>query len=115
LSFILNHCMRFGLDGKHVPDDLRAKVQAYVDGYELYDHVLHAGRNPRRMSDLGLTDYAIDRFALAGTPRDWIARIEQLAERGATKLWVGVSGTDLDSRLHSMRMMGEQVIARVAA
>jgi 5,10-methylenetetrahydromethanopterin reductase len=112
VSSILNHSMRFGLDGKHVPDDLRAKVQTYVDGYELYDHVLHAGRNPRRMADLGLTDYAIDRFALAGAPRDWIARIEQLAERGATKLWVGVSGTDLDSQLRSMRMMGEQVMAR---
>ena len=91
VSSILNHAMRFGLDGKHVPDDMRAKIQDYVDGYELYDHVLHAGRNPRRMADLGLTDYAIDRWALAGAPRDWIARIEQLAERGATKLWVGVT------------------------
>jgi alkanesulfonate monooxygenase SsuD/methylene tetrahydromethanopterin reductase-like flavin-dependent oxidoreductase (luciferase family) len=115
VSSILNHSMRFGLEGKHVPDDLLAKVQAYVDGYELYDHVLHAGRNPRRMADLGLTDYAIDRFALAGAPRDWIARIEQLAERGATKLWVGVSGSDLDGQLHSMRLMGEQVMARFVA
>jgi hypothetical protein len=64
------------------------------------------------MADLGLSDYAIDRFALAGAPRDWIARIEQLAERGATKLWVGVSGSDLDSQLHYMRMMGEQIMPR---
>jgi len=112
VSSILNHAMRFGLEGKHVPADLRAKVQDYVDGYELYDHVLHHGRNPRRMADLGLTDYAIDRWALAGAPRDWIARIETLAERGATKLWVGVSGRDLDSQLHYMKMMGEQVMAR---
>src|SRR4029077_9971385 len=57
VSSILNHAMRFGLDDKHVPDDLRARIQDYVDGYELYDHVLHAGRNPKRMADLGLTDY----------------------------------------------------------
>ena len=112
VSSILNHSMRFGLEGKHVPPDLQSKVQAYVDNYVLYDHVLHAGENPRRMADLGLTQYAIDRFALAGTPRDWIARIEELAERGATKLWIGVSGRDLDSQLHYMRMMGEQVMAR---
>jgi 5,10-methylenetetrahydromethanopterin reductase len=112
VSSILNHSMRFGLAGKHVPPDLESKVQAYVDGYELYDHVLQAGRNPRRMADLGLAEYAIDRFALAGTPRDWIARIEQLAERGATKLWVGVSGRDLDGQRHYMRMLGEQVMAR---
>jgi 5,10-methylenetetrahydromethanopterin reductase len=110
VSSILNHSMRFGLEGKHVPPDLESKVQAYVDHYELYDHVLQAGKNPTRMADLGLTAYAIDRFALAGAPRDWIARIEQLAERGATKLWVGVSGRDLDSQLHSMKLMGEQVM-----
>ena len=112
VSSILNHAMRFGLEGKHVPADLRAKVQDYVDGYELYDHVLHAGKNPRRMADLGLTDYAIDRWALAGAPRDWIARIEQLAERGATKLWVGVSGGDLDGQRHYLKLMGEEIMPR---
>ena len=112
VSSILNHAMRFGLEGKHVPADLRAKVQDYVDGYELYDHVLHAGKNPRRMADLGLTDYAIDRWALAGAPRDWIARIEQLAERGATKLWVGVSGGDLDAQRHYLKLMGEEIMPR---
>src|SRR6266571_6528432 len=112
VSSILNHAMRFGLEGKLVAPDLQSKVQAYVDNYVLYDHVLQEGENPRRMADLGLTEYAIDRFALAGTPRDWIARIETLAERGATKLWVGVSGRDLDGQLHYMKMMGEQVMAR---
>ncbi|HEX9822334.1 MAG TPA: methyltransferase domain-containing protein [Methylomirabilota bacterium] len=69
-----------------------------MDHDVLHDHVVHGGENPRRMADLGLAEYAIDRFALAGTPRDWIARIEQLAERGATRLWVGVSG-DADSMI----------------
>ena len=112
VSSILNHAMRFGLDGKHVPDDMRAKIQDYVDGYELYDHVLHAGRNPKRMADLGLTDYAIDRWALAGAPRDWIARIEQLAERGARKLWVGVNGADLDAQRHYLTLMGKEILPR---
>src|SRR5207245_2532180 len=52
VSSILNHSMRFGLDGKNVPDDLRAKIQAYVDNYVLYDHVLHEGQNPKRMEAL---------------------------------------------------------------
>ena len=115
VSSILNHSMRFGLDGKHVPPDLRAKIQAYVDGYVLYEHVLHAGRNPARMEELGLTDYAIKRFALAGNARDWIARIEELAEAGATKLWVSVSGGTLDGQAHYMRILGEEVMARFAS
>ena len=53
VSSILNHSMRFGLDGKHVPDALRTKIQEYVDGYELYDHVLQDGRNPKRMDSSG--------------------------------------------------------------
>jgi len=115
VSSILNHSMRFGLEGKHVPPALRAAVQEYVDGYELYDHVVQAGRNPKRMAELGLTQYAIERFALAGNPRDWIARIEELAEAGANKLWVSVSGGDLDGQLHYMRILGEQIMPRFVA
>jgi len=112
VSSILNHSMRQGLDDKHVPNDLRAKIQQYVDGYVLYDHVLHEGRNPRRMDELGLTDYAIRRFALAGNAGDWIARIEELASAGATMLWVGPVGGRLDSQLHYMRILGEQIMPR---
>lgn len=112
VSSILNHSMRQGLDGKHVPEDFRVKLQAYVDGYVLYDHVLNEGRNPQRMDQLGLTDYAVQRFALAGNPQDWIARIEALAEAGATKLWVGPVGGRLDSQLHYMKILGEQIMSR---
>jgi 5,10-methylenetetrahydromethanopterin reductase len=110
VSSILNHSMRFGLAGKLVPPALERKVQEYVDGYVLYDHVLHAGRNPKRMEELGLTDYALRRFALAGAPRDWIARIEDLAEAGATKLWVGLGGSDLEHQRRDLRMLGEEIM-----
>jgi hypothetical protein len=32
--------MRFGLQGKHVPEELRQRIQTYRDGYVLYEHVL---------------------------------------------------------------------------
>jgi len=112
VSSILNHSMRFGLAGKNVPEALMAKVQAYVDGYVLYDHVLRGGRNPRRMEELGLAEYAIERFALAGNPADWIRRIEAIAEAGATRLWVSVNGDTPDAQQHCMRVLGEQIMAR---
>ena len=112
VSSILNHSMRFGLDGKLLPDELRGRVQEYVDGYVLYDHVLQAGQNPKRMEELGLTDYALGRFALAGAPRDWIARIEELAERGATKLWMTLGGPGLDRQLHELDVMGKEIFPR---
>jgi 5,10-methylenetetrahydromethanopterin reductase len=110
VSSILNHAMRFGLEGKNLPEALKPIVQEYVDGYVLYDHVLHGGENPKRMEAMGLTDYALDRWALAGNPRDWIKRIEALAEAGATKLWIGSGGGDLDRQTHYMRMFGEQIM-----
>jgi alkanesulfonate monooxygenase SsuD/methylene tetrahydromethanopterin reductase-like flavin-dependent oxidoreductase (luciferase family) len=112
VSSILNHSMRFGLDGKNVPDDLRGKIQAYVDNYVLYDHVLDGGQNPKRMEALGLTRYALDRFALAGDARDWIARIEQVAAAGATRLWLTVSGRGYEEQAKYLRILGEQVMKR---
>jgi 5,10-methylenetetrahydromethanopterin reductase len=112
VSSILNHSMRSGLDDKNVPNDLSAKVQEYVDGYVLYDHVMHGGRNQKRMEELGLSDYAINRFALAGNPADWIARIEEVAAAGATKLWIAPSGRSLDSQQHYLRIIGEQIMPR---
>jgi alkanesulfonate monooxygenase SsuD/methylene tetrahydromethanopterin reductase-like flavin-dependent oxidoreductase (luciferase family) len=112
VSSILNHSMRFGLEGKHVPEDLKAKLQTYLDGYVLYEHVLKEGTNPRRMDELGLTDYAMKRFALAGNAKDWIARIEQIAEAGARKIWVGVTGRGLDEQKHTLKILGEQIMSR---
>ena len=44
------------------------------------------------VEELGLTDYALRRFALAGNPAAWIARIEEIAQAGATKLWLNAEG-----------------------
>jgi 5,10-methylenetetrahydromethanopterin reductase len=112
VSSILNHSMRFSLEGKLVPEGLAARLQTYVDGYVLYEHVLQGGANPRRMDELGLTEYGLKRFALAGNPSGWIARIEEIAQAGATKLWLNAEGGHLDRQLHYMRMLGEQVMSR---
>jgi 5,10-methylenetetrahydromethanopterin reductase len=114
VSSILNHAMRFGLEGKHVPEALEARIQTYVDGYELYDHVLGTGKNPKRMEELGLTDYALKRWALAGNPSDWIKRIEEVAAAGATKLWVSLGRGDFDRQFHDMRLFGEQILPHFA-
>ncbi len=112
VSSILNHSMRFSLDGKMVPDDLKPKLKQYLEGYVLYDHVLSGGSNPRRMEELGLTDYALRRFALAGDAEDWIARIEELAASGATRLWINAEGGNLDRQIHYMRILGERIMSR---
>lgn len=110
VSSILNHSMRFGLEGKNVPGQLRAKMAEYVAGYELYDHVLQAGRNPKRMAELGLTEYGLERFALAGDARAWIERISALADAGATRLWLSTESGDLDRQIHYMKVFTRDIM-----
>jgi hypothetical protein len=64
------------------------------------------------MDALGLTEYALDRFALAGTASDWIARIEQLAAAGVRRLWITVSGRGYDEQAKYLRILGEQIMRR---
>ncbi len=110
VASILNHSMRSGLEGKLVPDELMPRVQEYVGGYVLHDHTLAGGRNVTRMEQLGLTEYALKRWGLAGDPTDWIKRIEEIAEAGVAKLWVRVGTDELDSQLYGMRIFGEQIM-----
>jgi 5,10-methylenetetrahydromethanopterin reductase len=110
VSSILNHSMRFGLDGKNVPSQFRAKIAEYIEGYELYDHVLQAGRNPKRMAELGLTEYALERFALAGNVKDWIERIGELGELGAARLWLSTESGELDRQIYYMKVFAEQIM-----
>jgi len=102
--------MRFGLDNKNVPGQFRNKIAEYVEGYELYDHVLQSGRNPKRMADLGLTDYALDRFALSGDAADWIERIGSLAEAGATNIWFNSESGDYDRQIHYMKVFADEIM-----
>ncbi|MEM7253622.1 MAG: LLM class flavin-dependent oxidoreductase [Pseudomonadota bacterium] len=110
VSSILNHSMRFGLEGKNVPEGLLARVQEYVDGYVLYEHIQNQGNNPRRMDELGLTDYAMERFALAGDVNDWVSRIEQLANHGIKGIWFGPGHYSLDQQIAEMKLIGEKVL-----
>ena len=68
-------------------------------------------RLKRRMEELGLTDYAIRRFALAGNPGDWISRIEEIVQAGANQLWVSPGGGRLERQLHYMRILGKEIMA----
>lgn len=58
------------------------------------------------------TSGALSRFALAGNPEAWIARIEEIAHAGATKLWLNAEGGNLDRQFHYMRLLGEKIMSR---
>jgi 5,10-methylenetetrahydromethanopterin reductase len=114
VSSILHHSMRGSLDGKFVPAELRDRVCEYVAGYVLLDHVISGGRNPERMEELGLSDFALDRWAIAGNVDDWIARIGQLADAGVRRIWLGFGPDGLDRLQERLRLLGEHVLPNFA-
>ena len=89
------------------------KIQDYVDGYELYDHVLHAGRNPRRMAE-PRPHRLCGRPLGAGRRAARLDRAHRAARRRAAPPSSGSasSGGDLDAQRHSLRMLGEQIMPR---
>lgn len=72
--------------------------------------MLQGGRNPRRMEDLGLTDYAMDRFALAGNAKDWIERIGAIADAGGTNIWFSAEPGPIEKQIHYMKMFEREVL-----
>jgi 5,10-methylenetetrahydromethanopterin reductase len=107
VASILNHSMRFGLENKDVPEELQGRVQSYVDNYDLADHA--GGNNVQLMNELSLTPWALDRWAIVGTPDDWIERLQAIELAGVTRLWFTI-GRGLEVQRRSLELLGREVI-----
>lgn len=60
-----------------------------------------------------MTDCVLKRYARAGNLNDWVALLEEIAQAGAMKLWVGIGGGGLAPQLlAAMRLLGAQVMVR---
>lgn len=109
LGSMLHHSMRFGVQGRFVPEELQPKVTEFVDRYVLDDHQAIGGTNDKLLNELGVAGYAFSRWGIAGNAKDWIKRIEQLADAGATQLWLSSRGTMADLQ-GNLRYLGENIL-----
>lgn len=74
---------QFTLDGKQVPPEYEKPIKQLVAEYDSDAH-MGMGEKPvnrQLVEDLGLTDYLVDRFCLAGTPAECVDRLRRLEER----------------------------------
>lgn len=72
---------------------LRVGIREYVDGCELYDHVL-------------------ERYAFAGNVCGWIERIGTFAEAGATKIRFSTERGDSDRQTKYMKMFADEILPK---
>jgi len=110
LASILHHSMRHG--GWLVPERHHDAVREYVRQYSLADHQTIGGTNELLMERLGLGDFAMDRWGMAGNPADWIDRISALASAGIQRMWLANRGS-LPQLEQALRLFGDEVLPSV--
>ena len=100
-----NHAFRFTLEGKGVPPDLHEKIRALQREYDSHHHELPGAANASLPDRWDLTDFLVDRFAIAGTPADCVAQVERAVEAGARQFLI--TGFVPDPRAFVRRWMRE--------
>jgi 5,10-methylenetetrahydromethanopterin reductase len=83
LAASANHAFRFTLEGKGVPPDLHEKIKALQREYNAHHHEIAGAGNAGLTDRWGLTEFLLDRFAIAGTPDDCVAQIRRAMAAGA--------------------------------
>jgi 5,10-methylenetetrahydromethanopterin reductase len=83
LAASANHAFRFTLVGKGVPPHLHEKIKALQREYNAHHHELPGAANASLPDRWGLTEFLVDRFAIAGTPEDCIAQLSRAMAAGA--------------------------------
>jgi 5,10-methylenetetrahydromethanopterin reductase len=101
-----NHALRAGLTGRQVPEHLRDNIRRFHQEYDYSQHGVKTGKNAQLIDQLGLAEYFLDRFAVAGSPADVVQRIRSLARLGLKNIWLsspGIGPLGLD-------LMGKEVL-----
>ena len=85
LAASANHAFRFTLDGKAVAPELREAIRGLQREYNSHQHEIAGAGNAVLTDRWGLTEFLVDRFAIAGTPADCVAQLRRAMAAGATQ------------------------------
>ncbi len=102
-----SHLSRFTTAGKHIPDHLLDKIKQLGRLYNADQHDKPDSANRDVIKQLGLVDYLAERFSIAGTPRDCIAKLERAIEAGARQFWMSIH---FDDKAQFMRNWARDVM-----
>ena len=83
LAASANHAFRFTLEGKGVATDLHEAIRGLQREYNSHHHEIAGAGNAVLTDRWGLTEFLVDRFAIAGTPGECVAQIRRAMAAGA--------------------------------
>jgi alkanesulfonate monooxygenase SsuD/methylene tetrahydromethanopterin reductase-like flavin-dependent oxidoreductase (luciferase family) len=102
-----SHLTRLATKGKHVPPELMDKVKELGRRYNAAQHDMPESGNRVLIKELGLIEYLAERFAVLGSARDCIAKLERAIDAGARQFWMSVH---FDDKIGFMREWSAQVM-----
>jgi 5,10-methylenetetrahydromethanopterin reductase len=85
-----------GVKGRAVPEHLEEAVQRLANEYVVEQHTRpgQSVDNANLVDRLGLRDYIIERFGIAGNPEQVVERIKTLHARGIDNFWMSMHSAD---------------------
>lgn len=89
-----SHLSRFTTEGKHIPPELHGPIVALGERYRSDQHDQPDSKNRELIMELGLLDYLAERFAVAGTAEDCVAKLDGAIEAGARQFWMSIHFDD---------------------
>lgn len=89
-----SHLSRFTTEGKHIPAELHDRVVELGERYRADQHDKPDSTNRELIDELGLSGYLADRFAVAGTVEDCVAKLSGAIEAGARQFWMSIHFDD---------------------
>lgn len=109
LAGTANHVFRFTLEGKGLPEDLKARVRGLMGEYQSRHHAQPGQANPNNelIDKWGLRDYLARQGTIAGPPEHCIERLHEVAGYGVRNLVVSQFISDQRSW---MRTFADEVL-----
>jgi 5,10-methylenetetrahydromethanopterin reductase len=107
------YVLRRDLAAKRVPPEIEAKLGELFREYQFGEHLSRGQTSNYRLAErLGLTDYLVERFSIAGTPEDCCRKIERLRAAGIENICFNL-GT-VNDLAATLNLFGREVVPAFA-
>ena len=111
LAASAHHAFRFTLEGKRIPKELRSAVETLKKEYAFHEHeMVDKQTNAELVDRLGLREYLLDRFAIAGNPEECRQKVEAMKATGVEALRIAAHVHDKPAFI---RAWGREIISQI--
>ncbi len=107
------YVLRGDAAAKRIPPAIQARVGQLLREYQYGEHLTPGHTSNYHLADrLGIADYLLDRFTIAGTPEDCRAKLARLRDIGVQRMCLSLSAApDVGAYV---RRLGEHVLPALA-